>query len=78
MDEYITRLGQEPVFYDKPWTTTIETMKLFGIDGILADETYGSSEYVVTAAKKIGLENIPMLLRVTRSERGTEIQVLSD
>lgn len=78
VDEYITRLGQEPVFYGKPWTTTIETMKLFGIDGILADDRYGSGEYLAKAAKSIGLNNIPMVLSATRSGPGTLIQVLSD
>lgn len=77
VDEYITRLGQEPVFYGAPWTATIATMKLFGIQGILADDKYGTHDYVAAAAQKMGLKTAPILLEAGRNNSGIEIKVLT-
>jgi hypothetical protein len=76
VDEYITRLGQEPVAYGVPWTTTTDTMKLFGVGEVLADERYGTGDYIARVAKKIGLRSNPVLLKATRNNGGFAIEVL--
>jgi hypothetical protein len=68
VDEYITRVGQEPFFYGRPWTVPLNTMKLFGISDVLADENYGTLEYVNAAARHIGLKQAPISLEVTRKD----------
>lgn len=46
-NEYITRLGQEPVNIGvDSWTTTVKVMEKFGIHNIEAPANYGTPEYL--------------------------------
>ena len=47
VNEYITRLGQEPVHVGvDAWTTTVRVMEKFGIHNIEAPTNYGMPEYL--------------------------------
>ncbi|MCY7388496.1 MAG: hypothetical protein LH481_10600 [Burkholderiales bacterium] len=47
VNEYITRLGQEPVdFGIDSWTTTVIVMEKFGIRNVEAPANYGSRDYL--------------------------------
>ncbi len=47
VDEYITRLGQEPVnFGVDAWTTTVKVMEKFGITNVDAPANYGTPAYI--------------------------------
>jgi hypothetical protein len=70
VDEYITRLGQEPVSFRAAWTVSVATMKLFGITDVLAEDAYGTSGYVAAAARALDLKMAPLALEATRSAEG--------
>ncbi|MFZ6643825.1 hypothetical protein ACO0LL_29140 [Undibacterium sp. TC4M20W] len=47
IDEYITRLGQEPIWYKVDgWTATIELMNKMGIKNVEANPNYASANYL--------------------------------
>lgn len=76
VDEYITRIGQEPVFYGEPWTVPLDTMKLFGISEVMADEKYGTFEYVNAAAKHIRLKEPPIILEAIQQDGVLSIKLV--
>lgn len=77
IDEYITRMGQEPISFNAAWTVSVETMRQFGITGVLADDQYGTVAYVETAAKHLKLKEQPIALEVLRQENGQRVQQVS-
>jgi hypothetical protein len=47
INEYITRLGQEPVAYKlESWTMTVRAMEKFGVQNVSAPEGYGTPAYM--------------------------------
>lgn len=46
VNEYITRLGQEPVNYQAPWTATVDVMRTMGIENVSAAPEYGTAGYL--------------------------------
>lgn len=50
VDEYIMRLGQEPIAYGiDSWTATVQVMERFGISKVAAPEGYGTLGYLKKA-----------------------------
>lgn len=47
VNEFITRLGQEPIRVESDsWTTTVKVMEKFGIKNVEAPKDYGSISYI--------------------------------
>ncbi|BBB61963.1 hypothetical protein UNDKW_3690 [Undibacterium sp. KW1] len=46
VNEYITRLGHEPVFYKRVWVATVGVMNKMNIQNISAPEGYGNIDYL--------------------------------
>jgi hypothetical protein len=47
VNEYITRLGQEPIKYDDDsWAATVPAMQKFGITNVIAADDYGMPSYL--------------------------------
>jgi hypothetical protein len=46
VNEYITRLGQEPVNHQAVWTATVGLMHTMGIDNVSAPPEYGTADYL--------------------------------
>jgi hypothetical protein len=45
VNEYVTRLGQEPFDYKAPWTISIQNMERFGIRNVEGPPSYGLPSY---------------------------------
>ncbi|MFZ6874174.1 hypothetical protein ACO0LF_19120 [Undibacterium sp. Di27W] len=48
VNEYVTRLGQEPINYKRSWVATVEVMNKMNIQSISAPAGYGSPDYMQT------------------------------
>jgi len=46
VNEYITRLGHEPVMYNRVWVATVDVMNKMNIQNVSAPEGYGSIDYL--------------------------------
>jgi hypothetical protein len=66
VDEYLTRLGQEPTPTGSAWTVDLKTMKAFGVSNVTAPENYGTQAYVDKAFPQSGLRHIPLALTSNR------------
>lgn len=66
VDEYLTRLGQEPTPTGSAWTVDLKTMKSFGVSNVVAPENYGTQAYVDKAFPQSGLRRIPLALTSNR------------
>jgi len=64
IDEYITRIGQEPINFLESWTIPIHIMEKFGLNNIKAAEDYGSLGYIERAFASSGLAAKPILLSI--------------
>lgn len=74
LNEYITRLGQEPKNFQAQWTTPIAMMEKFGIKNIQAPVDYGSKKYVEAAYPNTGLRTKPLSL--TMNAQGEIVEIL--
>lgn len=73
LDEYITRIGQEPKNFHEKWTTPIEIMEKFGMKNIHAPDDYGSIKYIDAALPKSGLATKPISLTI--NSLGSIVQI---
>ncbi|MFZ6733747.1 hypothetical protein ACO0LG_17600 [Undibacterium sp. Ji42W] len=46
VNEYVTRLGHEPVFYDRVWVATVGVMNKMNIQNITVPEGYANIDYL--------------------------------
>ncbi len=63
VDEYLTRLGQEPISFNAAWTVNVETLEALGVRNVLAPKDYGSDAYIDRASSAIGLASRPVLVK---------------
>lgn len=74
VDEWITRLGQEPVDFGRSWTLTVPAMQRLGIGLTLADAAYGLPRDVERRAAAIKLTAVPLALTVHAADGGLAVR----
>ena len=52
VSSYIARAAQEPHFYNRNVTYTVEDMRIFGVDNVTAEPGYGTAEFCQKYNKK--------------------------
>lgn len=65
VNEYVTRLGQEPVHSGNEWVATVAVMNKMNIQNISAPEGYAETDYL----KKLHPDKIPRLISIGLDER---------
>ena len=67
VDEYLTRLGQEPIAFKAAWTISVGSMNRFGVNNVSAPPEYGTPNYIVQAYNRAGMRNPPLALEIDQA-----------